>query len=343
MTMSKTIEEMWNTNLNNCDINDFYKYSKTKYWLNCNKCNHIFNISYSKYKYDRWCPYCCKPPKKLCNDECTICFKKSFASNPKSIYWSNINGKLPRQVFNGTRKKYFFNCNKCSHVFDISIDAINILNQWCQFCANQKLCKTYNCTQCFEKSFASHPKSKHWSEINKLKPIDVFKGTHKKYKFNCNICFNTFDIAIKKITYENNWCSKCKYKTELKLFDYLKQIYKDDVMLQVKFDWCKNKKHLPFDFLIKSKKCIIELDGPQHFKQVSNWKSPQQNQEIDKFKMDIAIQNGYRIIRLLQKDVFKDVFDWQSELITSINSNEKCIFVSNNDEYKIFKNEFKNN
>ena len=32
----------------------------------------------------------------------------------------------------------------------------------------------------FERSFASHPKSKFWSELNKLKPIQVFKSTNKK-------------------------------------------------------------------------------------------------------------------------------------------------------------------
>lgn len=41
---------------------------------------------------------------------------------------------------------------------------------------------------------------------------------------------------------------------------------------QYKMDWCKNIKHLPFDFVLSERKIIIELDGPQHFRQVSNGK-----------------------------------------------------------------------
>lgn len=337
--MSKDLDKLWNLNFNNSNINDFYLNINKKYWFNCDICNHSFDISFIKYKDNRWCPYCCKPPKKLCvNQECKLCFEKSFASNSKSIYWNNQNLKSPRQVFNGTRKKYFFNCDKCNHIFDLSIDAITILNQWCQYCVNQKLCKKEDCKICFDKSFASHPKSIYWSDQNILTPRDIFKGTHKKYDFNCNICHNIFNIAVNKISGENNWCSKCKHKTELKLLNYLKTLYPDDVITEVKFDWCKNKRHLPFDFLIKSKNCIIELDGLQHFEQVSNWTSPQKTQEIDKFKMNNAIKNGYRIIRLLQSDVFKDKYDWKNELVTCINSNEKCLFMCKNNEYEIFKN-----
>ena len=44
---------------------------------------------------------------------------------------------------------------------------------------------------------------------------------------------------------------------------------------QYKVKWCKNKKYLPYDFVIPEHKVIIELDGLQHFQQVGNWKSPQ--------------------------------------------------------------------
>lgn len=342
MSKSKKIEDMWNKTLNTCDISDFYKYYKKKYWFNCDKCHHSFDISFVKYKNNRWCPYCSKPPKKLCEkEECMICFNKSFASNSKSIFWNNQNDKTPRQVFNGTRKKYLFNCDKCKHIFNISIDAITILNQWCQFCVNQKICQKEDCKECFEKSFASHPKSIYWSDTNKLTPRNILKGTHHKYNFICNICNTIFNIAINKITSENNWCSKCKYKTELKLYNYLQDIYGSDVIAQPKFEWCKYIRNLPFDYLIKNKKCIIELDGLQHFKQISNWQSPEKNQERDMFKMRTAFENGYRIIRLLQNDVLKDLFDWKTELNDAINSNQS-IFLCKNNEYEIFKN-IKNN
>ena len=84
--------------------------SGKKYWFKCDKCNHSFDISLGNINKGSWCPYCCKPPKKLCNEECTFCFNKSFASHPKSIYWSNKNIKTPRQVFKSTGDKDYFDC-----------------------------------------------------------------------------------------------------------------------------------------------------------------------------------------------------------------------------------------
>ena len=100
-----------------------------------------------------------------------------------------------------------------------------------------------------------------------------------------------------------------------------------------------NVKHLPFDFVIEERKIIIELDGPQHFKQVSNWVSPEINLTNDLFKMDCANKNGFSIIRILQKDVFNNKYDWLSELINKIelilNENSiQNIFMCKNDEYK---------
>jgi len=83
---------------------------------------------------------------------------------------------------------------------------------------------------------------------------------------------------------------------------------------------------------------LIELDGPQHFIPVSNWQSPEETQERDLYKMECAINNNYRIIRLIQNDVLKDVFDWKIELMNAINSDEQCIYICKNNEYNIFFN-----
>ena len=58
--------------------------------------------------------------KRLCeNEECKICFEKSFKSHEKSEFWSEKNGDVkPRQVFKGKRHKYWFDCNTCDHQFE---------------------------------------------------------------------------------------------------------------------------------------------------------------------------------------------------------------------------------
>jgi very-short-patch-repair endonuclease len=108
---------------------------------------------------------------------------------------------------------------------------------------------------------------------------------------------------------------------------------------QYKVNWCKNKKYLPFDFVIEDKKIIIELDGQQHFEQICKWVSPEENRKNDLYKMNCANENGFSVIRLLQKDVYKNKYDWINELISNIEkiSNEnrvQNIFMSKNDDYK---------
>jgi very-short-patch-repair endonuclease len=138
-------------------------------------------------------------------------------------------------------------------------------------------------------------------------------------------------------------CPLCVNKTETKLYERLKPIY-PSIIIQFKQEWCKKISYLPFDFCIPELKIIIELDGIQHFKQVSNWTSPEEQFENDIYKEKCANENGYSVIRLLQEDVFNDSYDWNMELCKAIeniknNNKTKNIYLCKNDEYKNFKNE----
>ena len=131
-------------------------------------------------------------------------------------------------------------------------------------------------------------------------------------------------------------CPHCINKTEHKLWILLKEEY-PIVKRQLKFEWCKNKRCLPYDFAIEEHKIIIELDGEQHFKQIANWKSPELQQEVDKFKMKCANDNGYKVVRILQKDVSRE--DWSfNTLMSCIDELTACeiirnAFICENDEY----------
>jgi hypothetical protein len=58
------------------------------------------------------------------------------------------------------------------------------------------LCENEDCQTCFEKSFASHEKSKYWSDKNGIvKPRQVFKSVNTKYWFDCD-CGHEFETAV---------------------------------------------------------------------------------------------------------------------------------------------------
>lgn len=124
---------------------------------------------------------------------------------------------------------------------------------------------------------------------------------------------------------EGHWCSLCKNKTEAKMLEFLEENFLD-VVYQLKVSWCKNPKtgrNLPFDFCIS--KTIIELDGAQHHKQVMNWRSPEETQQLDRYKEECAIKNGYSVLRILQEDVWEDKTDWRKLLLEHIRDYENPI------------------
>jgi very-short-patch-repair endonuclease len=107
-------------------------------------------------------------------------------------------------------------------------------------------------------------------------------------------------------------CPFCINKTEGKLYRWLKKIF-PNIEREKKFDWCKSpitKNNFRFDFYIGDLRCIIELDGNQHFKIINGWKGTEYVQKKDVWKMQQANKNNVSIIRILQEDVFKNSDEW---------------------------------
>ena len=285
-----------------------FKSDNKKYFFDCD-CKHLFDIPLNSIiQQESWCSYCSNPPKKLCdNDNCQECFNKSFASHLRSKYWSSKN----------TLFKYIFNCDNCKHVFETSLSGITFRNSWCIYCVNQKLCQNNNCNICFDKSFASNIKSKFWSDENIKNPRQVFKSSNIKYIFYCENN-HQFVTIPNHITQKSSWCPFCLHKTEMKLLKWLENNY-TNIEAQVRFEWSKiNKSQKIYDFCLPKHNLLIELDGKQHFEQVSNWKSPELTQINDFLKNDLALDNGYNMIRICQQIVFDDKEDWENKLKDTI-------------------------
>lgn len=98
-----------------------------------------------------------------------------FSLNEKAKFWSERNEQKPNEVKLNSHKKFWFDC-ECGHDFEISLNNLVVLNRWCSYCANKKLCdKNKNCIICIDKSFASVDYSNNWSNENKVTPFEVFK------------------------------------------------------------------------------------------------------------------------------------------------------------------------
>ena len=286
-------------------------------WFKCPECKHDFEKSLDGITRGEWCAYCSH--HTLCDmDECDFCFQVSFASIEKSEHWhSTKNGDLtPRMVTSSCAKSCWFKCPDCEHDFERSLDGIT-RGSWCVYCSHQALCDD-ECDFCFQNSFASNKKSEHWHSTKNgdLTPRMVGRYSDKICWFTCEQCNNDFKSTIGNITC-GQWCSTCKHKTELKLYIWLKQMF-EVVERQKTFEWTKNvcdsKRPRRFDYYIVSMRVLIELDGPQHFRQVSNWECPEQTKKVDIEKDRLAIENGYTIIRICQQIVWNNQENWESQL-----------------------------
>lgn len=303
--------------------------SDRTHWFICDECGHDFdaplgNITMKPRGRHKptWCPFCANGP--LCDDKnCDMCFENSFAAHPKAIYWDeekNVDEhgqKLtPRDYRIGSNVVCFFKCGECGHTFDIRLGKVSGKDvRWCHFCGGKRLCKDEDCTWCFERSFASHPRAKHWSKENRRTPRSIRICGKEIGIFNCEDCGGEFEKKIVDVASGGNWCPECVNKTEKKVMRFLRELY-PKTTYQFRVNWCRNPetgRHLPFDFRIKN--VIIELDGPQHFVQVWNWPSPEKQQERDKYKEERAIENGYTVICLIQTDIWDDRTDgWKISL-----------------------------
>lgn len=204
-----------------CSIKDIYLGNEHKFPFICDVCGHDFPIAPTKIKINRWCPYCSKPPQKLChNFNCDHCFNKSFASskfnnnwnlklNKLQYYFDNlklptkINKKkllhyLPRMIFKNTGKPYWLHCNLCNHdikkrIADLeNIDKKTDKTIGCSYCTdnsmNRKLCSNLNCEICVEYRFINNNLSYLYNKNNKEHINTIFLKSHQKYYFNCKKC-----------------------------------------------------------------------------------------------------------------------------------------------------------
>lgn len=338
-------------------------------WWKCKKIclcgkNHEWRTEiYNRTKDGKNCRYCCgyyhtphcyqtsfagiykNLAEEWCND-------KNIIENDRLAEW--LNKKIGDEMTPGdftpkSNEEVWWECYNvfecgCSHIWRTGIcDRANGDN--CPYCCfpPQKICK-HNSLKYLRPDLM-----KEWDfETNNKKDFHPEKlSLHSRdevYWICAKNKNHKWITSIDHRTRKNNatGCPFCKHKTESKLLDWFIKTFPDiEIKSQIKFGWCKNTEtnsYLPFDFVIEEHKLIIELDGPQHFKQVSNWKSHELTQKIDKYKMKCANENNYTVIRLLQEDVLDDLNDWDSKLKNAIKKYDipQKIYICSNDEYDCY-------
>ena len=318
---------------------------KVIWWLckntNCSfNCKHEWQSTIPNRINGNGCPFCSIPLKQVCiHNSIKITHPKiskqwhpSFnndliADNYSSQSGINIWWLCPHTCKEG-----------CKHEWKAIIHS-RINGSGCPYCSTNQV------KHCIHNSIL-HTHSdlvKQWHPTKNadLKPEQFTYGSNTKIWWICSKNSNHVWLQILANRARlHHGCPYCVNKTEQKLYDILIQHYLQ-LKQQFKVEWCKNKTYLPFDFVLEEYKIIIELDGIQHFEQVSNWASPEETHLNDVYKMKCANENGYSVIRLLQTDVFYDTYDWLMELRENIEKiileqRVQNVYMCKDNEYAIF-------
>ena len=259
--------------------------------------------------------------------------KEEFIQKAKEVHGDKYDYSQIDYI--NSQTKITLKCNICEYIFEQQPNS-HLQGCGCDKCAhminheNQKLTKE----EITERGKKTHGDKFDYSLINYI-------NIHKPIKIKCNKCNNVFEQLVANHIKQNKGCPFCDCRiTEKILHNYLKSIY-PNIIKEFKQKWCKCKKYLPFDECIPELNIIIELDGLQHFQQVMNWKSPEENQKTDKYKMKCANENKYCVIRIIQIDVLYDKYDWKTELINNIEKIKtdniiQNIYMCKNNEYQHF-------
>lgn len=306
----------WNRDKNGMDPSAVSRGNDTLRHFTCDVCHHDFLATPMAVCAGSWCPFCANKRRCESTENCAICRERSFASHSRALQWHPRNNVRPDCVSRNSGQKFFFTCDMCAHVFLMRLANV-VRGQWCPFCAGRKLCQNLEkCCYCWSKSFASHERAQSWNFLRNSVDINtVSRGSETKRIFTCGVCSHDFEMSPAVIMM-GCWCSCVKYKTEHLVYGWCaNHLGAEQVERQAAFEWCKSPtgRLCRFDICIRKIRLIIEIDGKQHFEQVSNWKSPEETRERDTYKAVAALSNGFAILRIPQEAVWHRQDNWKRQ------------------------------
>ena len=343
-----------------CTLLSEYVKAKSKLKYIC-KNGHTTEITFDKFQQGRGCMKCSGSEKHTI-EYIRDCFKER-GYTLLSIDYVNRESKLEYICANNHKTEIRFNdfqqgqgCMKCSGCEKLTIEYVRdyFKERGCELISTKYInnssklkyiCKNgheteirfsdfqtgYRCRKC---SGSEKHTIEYVRDYFKERGCELLSTTYVNAKSKLKyICKNNHETEIVFSSFQQGQgCRYCLNKTEKIVLGFLQEHYKN-VISEARFEWCKGKKPFPFDFLLDDEKIIVEVDGIQHFEYVSRFKNDvKSNQERDIYKMKCAIENGYRIVRVFQKDVFHDTIDWKSRLEEAISSEQQVIYISKDPE-----------
>lgn len=211
-----------------------FKGRKYKLLMRCPD-GHEYETTWDNFRNGHRCPTCASNKIKYTYEEV-------------KEYIENFDYKLLSKEYINTQTHLLVMCPS-EHSYEVTFNNFRI-GKRCPVCAgNVKL--TYDYISTYIERYNYKLLSTEY--INNRTPLKM--QCDKGHAFKCS--FDNFQ--------KGNRCPKCKNtKGQIKIKDVLMN-YKIDFIEEYRFDDCKFKRTLPFDFYLPDYNCCIEFDGLQHY------------------------------------------------------------------------------
>lgn len=271
-THEEFLKELKEKNDNQIEVLEEYGGLHKKIKVIFLECGHIREMKPAKLLAGQGCG------NKDCRGKRISFVKISNTTKPKKDEFKRLGYELISE-YEGTSRMITVKNNKCGHIY--TANASNILNG-----SGCPKCHGFKTTD----EFAKEVMKIHGEEYEVIGEYINNRTTVKMIHKNCGKEFN----AYPKIILNRKCCPVCYLSTGETLINEFLMKRGIKYQRQYKFDDCRNKNPLPFDFAIfhNDKIKLIEFDGQQHYGQSNYW-GKDKNSSYSKVKEHDKIKNDY--------------------------------------------------
>ena len=282
-THSQYVYEVAKVN-SNIEVVDKYINRETKILHKCKTCEYKWMARPKNILQGSGCPKCSG----------VFSANKTHEQYVEEVSKINPNIEVIGSYIN-TNTKILHRCKTCGYIWKVKPKNI-MQGHGCHIC---------NGCDCVKKTHEQYVKEVNSINSN-IEVIGIYNGDRKKILHKCKSCKHEW-LASPNHILRKRGCPECNMSHgERDIAIYLLK-HKIKYISQYKFDDCRNKNPLPFDFYLPEYNTCIEYNGIQHYKAV-DWFGGEEGFEYRKFNDDIKMQ--YCIgnnINLLRIKYYEDV------------------------------------
>lgn len=290
-THEKFILELYEVNPN-VEVIEKYVNSKTKILCKCKIDGHEWYTTPSRLLEGKGCPIC--------------------GNKTRSIRLGKLNSGL--KTMHELFVNELFNINKNIEVIGTYIGSMTKIECKCKIDEHvwsstpNNLLSGHGCPLCARRRNPKLQKKTHEQFIKELEDINPnieilsqYDGTHSKIKCRCKKDDHTWYTTPHNLLTNKNGCPKCKIsKGEDKICLVLNSLCIEYIE-QYRFENCRNKRPLPFDFYLPNYNMCIEYQGGQHYFSVDYFGGSsrfEEQQKKDDIKRDYCKTNNIKLIEI---------------------------------------------